>query len=308
MKIIAQIVVILFLNSISVSSQTVTDIEGNIYSTISIGNQVWMGENLKSTKFNNQDPISLVLDNTQWSLQTQSAYCYYEGDLNNLSDYGNLYNWYVVNDFRQVCPAGYHVPSLTEWVELITVLGGGAVAGGKLKEMGLAHWLDPNTGADNTSGFTLLPSGWRANNNGAYENLSYMAHVWSSTSVDAQNSSVLLAGYDSPACYTSESHVLTGLPIRCLKDVTASVIGGTSPNPHLKVSLFPNAVFDYLNASIPQELVGSDYYITDFQGKKVLSGKLSTLNSIIDFTSLSKGMYLFKLEEMGDQIYRITKE
>jgi uncharacterized protein (TIGR02145 family) len=305
MKISPFIVVVLMLNSISVFSQTVTDIDGNFYTTVSIGNQVWMGENLKTTAFNNQEPIPLVLDDAQWSTQTQPAYCYYQGDLTNVSDYGNLYNWYLVNDSRNVCPTGYHVPALSEWEELINFLGGNAVAGGKLKEIGLAHWLDPNTAADNASGFTALPSGWRANNNGAYENLSYMGYVWSSTAVDALNSSIILVGYDSPASYTSDSHIRTGLPIRCLKDASASLNESSFSVTHSEITLFPNAVCDYLNASISLELVGTEYCITDFQGKNVFSGKLTSMHSLIDLTSLTSGIYLFKVE---NKVYRITKE
>jgi len=182
----------LFISTISIHAQTVTDVDGNTYNTISIGNQIWLTENLKVTKYNDQEPISLVLDDASWSTQTEPAYCYYLGDIANANIYGNLYNWHVINNAKNVCPSGYYVPSIADWEELITFVGGNAVAGGKLKEMGLEHWSDPNTGADNSSSFTLLPSGWRANNNGLYENLSYMAYVWSSTSVDASNSSIIL--------------------------------------------------------------------------------------------------------------------
>ena len=247
----------LFINTISILAQTVTDVDGNTYNAISIGNQIWLTENLKVTKYNDQVPISLVLDDASWSTQTEPAYCYYQGDIANANVYGNLYNWHVVNNAKNVCPSGYYVPSIADWEELITFVGGNAVAGGKLKEMGLEHWLDPNTGADNSSSFTLLPSGWRANNNGFYENLSYMAFVWSSTSVDAQSSSIILVGYDSPACYTSDSHILTGLPIRCLKDETASINENLNQQPIL---VYPNPAKNIITIESNQNLEIEKYF------------------------------------------------
>ena len=258
----------LFISTISIQAQTVTDVDGNTYNTISIGNQTWLTENLKVTKYNDQVPISLVLDDASWSTQTEPAYCYYEGDIANSNVYGNLYNWHVVNNTKNVCPSGYYVPSIADWEELITFVGGNAVAGGKLKEMGLEHWLDPNTGADNSSSFTLLPSGWRANNNGFYENLSYMAFVWSSTSVDAQSSSIILVGYDSPACYTSDSHILTGLPIRCLKDETASLKENLNQHPIL---VYPNPAKNIITIESNQNL---EIEIFSVEGQKIKRFKL----------------------------------
>ncbi len=292
MKISLIILSFMFLDLSTVSSQTVSDIDGNTYSTVSIGNQVWMGENLKVTKFNDQNPIALVLDDTQWSSQTQAAYCYYQGDITNSNDYGNLYNWYVVNNSRNVCPTGYHVPSITEWEELITFLGGNAVAGGKLKEAGFAHWLSPNTGADNSSGFTLLPSGWRANNNGFYENLSYMAYVWSSTSVDAQSSSIILVGYDSQAAYTSDSHILTGLPIRCLKDETSSLDEADNDQPIL---VYPNPANDLVNIHIAT-IDNPTVKLIDTKGQLVLEGSIENATCSFDVSTFGNGVYFIQIQ------------
>ncbi len=292
MKINLFILSFLMLNMISVNSQTVTDIDGNVYTTVSIGNQVWLGENLKVTKYNNQDPISLVLDDTQWSTQTQPAYCYYQGVNNNASTYGNLYNWYVIKDARNVCPTGYHVPSITEWEELITFLGGNALAGGKLKEIGFTHWLSPNTGADNSSGFTLLSSGWRANNNGFYENLSYMAYVWSSTSVDAQSSSIILVGYDSQAAYTSDSHILTGLPIRCLKDETSSLDEADNDQPIL---VYPNPANDVVNIHF-STIDNPTVKLIDAKGQIVLEDTIENATSTFDLSTFGNGVYFIQIE------------
>ena len=293
----------LFISTISIEAQTVTDVDGNTYNTISIGNQIWLTENLKVTKYNDQEPISLVLDDASWSTQTEPAYCYYLGDIANANIYGNLYNWHVINNAKNVCPSGYYVPSIADWEELITFVGGNAVAGGKLKEMGLNHWSDPNIGADNSSSFTLLPSGWRANNNGLYENLSYMAYVWSSTSIDAQSSSIILVGYDSPACYTSDSHILTGLPIRCLKDKSASLNENLNQHPMI---VYPNPAKNIITIESKQNL---EIEIFSIEGQKIKSFKLINNKTDIDVLDLASGVYILNaLTDKGIVTHKFIKE
>ena len=140
---------------------TVSDIEGNIYKTIRIGNQTWMAENLKTTKYNDGELIPNITGDVEWLEFTSGAYCWYNNDgTGNKNTYGALYNWYSVNTGK-LCPAGWHVPSNKEWGLLTTYLGGAEVAGYKLKEAGTNHWQSPNAGADNASGFTALPGGYR---------------------------------------------------------------------------------------------------------------------------------------------------
>jgi uncharacterized protein (TIGR02145 family) len=134
---------------------TVSDVEGNVYKTVTIGNQVWMAENLKTTKYNDGTNITMAAGN----LPTTEAYFYYDNDISNKDIYGALYNWYAVNTAK-LCPTGWHVPNNAEWQTLTDYLGGFYVAGGKMKEEGYNHWLAPNTGATNESGFTALPGGW----------------------------------------------------------------------------------------------------------------------------------------------------
>src|SRR4030042_1310495 len=139
----------------------VTDIDGNVYHTVTIGTQVWMVENLKVTHYRNGDSIPDVSDGTEWGSLKTGAYCNYNNDPNNTDTYGRLYNWYVVIDSRKICPAGWHVPTDKDWEILEAYLGGEPIAGGNMKEEGIAHWKDPNTGATNESGFTALPGGYR---------------------------------------------------------------------------------------------------------------------------------------------------
>lgn len=120
-------------NSINYLPTTVSDADGNVYHTIAIGPQIWMAENLKTTKFRNGDPIPNITDVTAWENLTSGAYCYYRNDIVNITTFGMLYNWYAVNDSRNIAPTGWHVPSDAEWSTLRSWLGGVTVAGGKLK-------------------------------------------------------------------------------------------------------------------------------------------------------------------------------
>lgn len=140
---------------------TVVDIDGNVYKTVKIGNQVWMAENLKTTKYRNGDAIPEVTGNTEWGALTTGAYCNYDNNAANVATYGRLYNWFAVNDSRKLAPEGWHVASYEDWEALTNYLGGLDVAGGKLKETGTAHWESPNEGATNEAGFNAIPGGGR---------------------------------------------------------------------------------------------------------------------------------------------------
>ncbi|MBD3333686.1 hypothetical protein GF356_12625, partial [candidate division GN15 bacterium] len=162
------------------STGTVTDIDGNVYQTIKIGDQWWMAENLKVTHYRNGDPIPHVTDYGTWSGLSTGAYCEYDNNPSHVATYGRLYNWNAVDDSRNIAPVGWHVPSDAEWQTLVDYLGGSGVAGGKVKEAGLAHWASPNTGATNESGFTALPGGYRSST-GTFYKMSIQAYFWSST-------------------------------------------------------------------------------------------------------------------------------
>ncbi len=197
--------------------KTVTDIEGNVYKTVTIGKQVWMGENLKTTKFNDGTTIPLVTDNKAWEALKTPAYCWYKNDATaNKNTYGALYNWYTIGT-NKLCPKGWHVPTDAEWTTLTTYLGGENVAGGKLKETGTTHWESPNTGATNETGFTALPSGYRIYY-GTYDNIGNFGYWWNST-----ESATSIAYFRN--MYYKVSNVLrsyldkqNGFSVRCLRD------------------------------------------------------------------------------------------
>jgi uncharacterized protein (TIGR02145 family) len=212
----------------------VTDIDGNVYQSICIGNQVWMTQNLNTSKYRNGDPIQLVTDVNQWGGLSTGAYCNYDNNSSNSNTYGRLYNWYALIDQRNICPIGWHIPSKGEWETLINYLGGESVAGGKLKETGTSHWESPNEGATNESGFTALPAGslyseWY---NGYWygyfdSQIGSSCNFWSSTeaeSYDPVNGTHVVWFYTLSSYSTNIEGIshymyyLGGYSIRCIRD------------------------------------------------------------------------------------------
>ena len=167
-------------NIIALGNYKILDIEGNQYKVVKIGTQTWMAENLKTTKYNDGTPITNVTDNASWAALTTGAYCDYYNTPGNSDTYGRLYNWFAVNTGK-LAPFGWHVPTDAEWTTLTDYLGGLTVAGGKLKETGTSHWVTPNTGATNSTGFTALPSGDRYYLGGMFGDVGYRGYYWSST-------------------------------------------------------------------------------------------------------------------------------
>jgi uncharacterized protein (TIGR02145 family) len=187
------------------------------YPSVLIGAQYWMEKNLEVTTYRNGDPIPYVTDATAWAALTTGAWCYYNNDPANGSQYGKLYNWYAVNDPRGLCPTGWHVPTDEEWTTLSNNLGGTAVAGGKMKVAGTTRWTDPNTGADNSSGFAGLPGGSRGNN-GAFNYVGGYGEWWSSTENGATNAWSRYLYYFSDDFFRSNYSKKTGFSVRCLRD------------------------------------------------------------------------------------------
>lgn len=196
---------------------TVTDVEGNVYKTVKIGTQVWMAENLKTTKFNDGTNIPLVTDNMIWSNLPTPAFCWYNNERTNKNKYGALYNWYTVNT-GILCPVGYHVPNDWEIGGILTeYLGGWLIAGGKLKEIGFAHWLSPNEGATNESGFTALPGG-RRNEDGSFIDIGRIGQWWSTTEFNETMSYQLYVHYLTTNFANSMNYKVVGYSVRCLKN------------------------------------------------------------------------------------------
>ena len=194
---------------------TVTDADGNSYCTVKIGSQVWMTENLRTTKYNDGTDIPLITNDTEWSNLDTSGYCWYLNDSAAYSQtYGALYNWYTVNT-NKLCPDDWHVPTDEEWSELTNYLGG--LAGGRLKETGTVHWNEPNTDAINDSKFTALPGGMR-DAMGTFSRIGTTAFWWSSTEYptwDAWTRSIL--NYEN-VVDRQVSTKENGYSVRCIMD------------------------------------------------------------------------------------------
>jgi uncharacterized protein (TIGR02145 family) len=195
----------------------VEDIEGNIYKTIKAGTQIWMAENLKTTKYNDGTDIPLVQDTEAWEENKTPGYCWYNNEETKYKDpYGALYNGYAVNT-GNLCPTGWHVPSREEWQILRDFEGDTLKGGGKLREAGTAHWLSPNKGADNSSGFTALPAGIRYFEGSFASVLSYTA-FWSSTETGTEDQWYTGLYFGDAAFTMDHKRKRQGFSVRCIKD------------------------------------------------------------------------------------------
>lgn len=219
---------------------TVTDADGNSYKTVKIGTQVWMAENLKTTKYNDGTAIPNLTDNSAWGSATSGAWCDYNLTSSNSVTYGKLYNWYAVdnnaftkavsNGGKNICPAGWHVPSDSDWTTLTDYVGYKEtveyypgefevnVYGSQyLKEAGTTHWSDTNSEVTNSTGFTALPGGYRKYDGWGYENLGNEGYWWSTS---------LTSGYAIYRRMTQSENLVEigsglkefGRSVRCVKD------------------------------------------------------------------------------------------
>jgi uncharacterized protein (TIGR02145 family) len=192
-----------------------TDIEGNVYRTVKIGDQIWMAENLRVTKFNDGTDIKLVTGG--WGFTTSPEFCWYDYDPANKDTYGALYNWHVVATGK-LAPVGWHVPTEEDWKELTDYLGGVYVAGGKLKERGTAHWKSPNLGATDEYNFTMLPSGTQNYDGYVFYGSGVGCRLWSSDEYDAVNAWARAIEYDSAKLDVFWAHKTYGRSVRLVKD------------------------------------------------------------------------------------------
>ena len=185
------------------------------FKTVTIATRQWMAENLSTTNYRNGDQIPQVNDAVEWSLLTTGAWCYYENRSENGVTYGKLYNWFAVNDQRGLAPAGWHVASDSEWEELVTALGGEKAAGTKLKSEVL--WKEPLVGADNRTGFTAIPSGYRSSN-GSFALFGTNSSFWTSTEDDGFSAWYREMFNSYSAVYRISTSKTQGFAVRCVKD------------------------------------------------------------------------------------------
>ena len=204
----------------NVNYGSVTDRDGNVYKTVTIGTQTWMAENLRTTKFRNGDNIPKIVDNSVWANQSKSAYCDYSNtsDQNQTATYGRLYNWYAVADSRNIAPEGWHVPTEADMATLVAYLGGEVTAGSKIKEVGTTHWISQSPGVTNETGFTALPAGNRDGNGGNFRNKRNDFYCWISKTT-GNNVWFMYIGCDNNEFKAfNDVYKQNGFSVRCVKD------------------------------------------------------------------------------------------
>lgn len=195
---------------------TVTDVDGNQYATIKIGTQVWMAENLKTTKFADGTEIPNVTANAQWMVQTTAALSYYNNDISNKQKYGILYNWYAATCCA-ICPQGWHLPTQEEWEKMRAFLLPNS--GVKLKST--TGWRESEiagTQGTNESGFNALPGGVRGSN-GNFFSVSEFGHWWMNKSTNATSAPYIILSFNqSIVSQANFNPKWNGASIRCVKD------------------------------------------------------------------------------------------
>lgn len=208
--------------------EVVRDIDSNTYPVIQIGDQVWMGSNLQTTRYRNGDPIADVACDSLWETLTKGAFCYYDNDPENAVIHGNLYNWYAINDSRSIAPQGWHIPTDEEYKKLEIYLGiekdkvdemnwRGEKKGGKLKEVGTKNWNSPNKEATNESAFTALASGCRTYN-GRFSDMGANAYLWTASETPENYAIARILYYNSSEICRHAYDKTFGFPVRCIKD------------------------------------------------------------------------------------------
>jgi uncharacterized protein (TIGR02145 family) len=315
------VVILLLLGLIRVNAQTVTDIEGNVYNTVSIGTQVWMAENLKTTKYNDGAELPNVTDNTAWKSLITGAYCDFGNDPAFSTTNGRLYNWYAVdndaaskvtsNGGKNVCPISWHVPADAEWTTLTDYLiangynWDGTTTGNKIaKSMASSSgWVsNPTAGnigndqaSNNRSGFTALPGSYREDGIffGSFGQIGYW---WSST---GRYFRVMQCNYSNVQRSTAIATI--GYSVRCLKDELLADI--TNPL-HSTIEIYPNPVSGILNIDYKSEN-SETVSILNSQGLLLKKEKAITLRQQLDFSKYVPGLYFLEFAKASGEIKRL---
>jgi uncharacterized protein (TIGR02145 family) len=229
-------------NTINVPGPNVTDIDGNVYQSVTNCNQTWTKQNLNVSKYSDGTPIPHVQDETQWANLTTGAWCYFNNTTANGTTYGKLYNWYAVAGIydsasatnpalrKKLAPTGWHIPSDAEWSSFINCLdpnadGGNTFpnfAGGKMKSIGTIQsgtglWQEPNTDATNESGFSGLPAGYRGSD-GTFDSVGYAGLWWSSSEGDTASAWNRGLNYYGGLVFRDGNGKKLGFSVRCLRD------------------------------------------------------------------------------------------
>jgi uncharacterized protein (TIGR02145 family) len=212
------------------NANKIKDIDGNIYSTVRMGNKIWMAENIRTTKYNDGTAISELRDSAEWVKLKKPGYSWYDNDSSAYKNlYGALYNGYIINKDK-LCPEGWHVPSESDWQTLTYYLGNKEVAAVKLREIGNKHWsFQSSSWATNESGFTALPGGFR-DDEGKFKGVGVTGDWWSSTKADNGSRVDYIEVTFDNYCVVDESKMNHGKSIRCLMNDTLENFDGLAKN------------------------------------------------------------------------------
>jgi len=210
----------------------VTDFDGNVYETVILGNQVWLKQNLRTTHYRNGDPIKLSASESEWWSNAEGAYCYYNNQKNDVDTFGCLYNYLAVNDKRNICPEGWHIPTVAEWDSLAKYLvqnkygfngDGGDIAKSLATTFG---WSDKNTTSsavghrqelNNISGFSAPPAGQRTLFC-VFQDRGKISAFWTSNPYNSYNAYFQSINYNYNYITRYIEHFNTGFSVRCIKD------------------------------------------------------------------------------------------
>lgn len=283
---------------LNINAQTVTDIDGNIYNTVTIGELDWMQENLRTTRFNDGTIISKIMEGNNWLSFSFSAFCWYNNDsANNFLSNGALYNGYVVENGK-VCPTGWRVPNDEDWKNLEQTLG---MSQSDANASGYSRGIDEGSkiavnkdlwdeGELTKSlsfaaiDFKALPSGQR-HIAGTFQFNGFDALWWSTSKDEWGDYLIRNVTYSSSQIVKTGKNIGYGISIRCVKENETSIIEQTAKN---KGVIYPNPAVDFIY--IDKSLIGAKIRIIDCQGKMVLQSEIT--NDKIDINSLIGGLYL----------------
>jgi len=285
----------------------ITDGDGNTYSSVNIGTQTWLGENLKTTTYNDGSAITNITDSAVWASQTAPAYCWYNNSISNKATYGALYNWFVVdntsNGNKNVCPVGWHVPAISEWSTLVSDLG--ALAGGMLKETGTTDWYSPNTGATNSTGFDAVGAGYRSSTT----NFLYFVAMWgycgfwsTTNGLNGYGQNAYLLNTDA-TCHLDSHYQQYGFSIRCVKNVFSELPDANTSN---NMSIYPNpndGEFSILFPNPSNNLI--DINIADISGKTVFETLSTHENYVYNGQQLKPGIYIVYIK--GENLCNVIR-
>lgn len=311
MKQIFTLLILIFLIHPILKAQTITDADGNVYNTIAIGTQLWMKENLKTTKFRDGSSITNVTDPNAWLSLTTEAYCNYSNTPSNANIWGRLYNWYAVSDIRELCPTGWHVASDYDWTILQNYLTtnnynyDGTTTGGTGNKIAKAlsstnNWVAStvqgtpgNTdypSVRNSTGFSVLPNGYRSIG-GTYSSLGSYARFWTSTFFNTGSSYRYAIDFDKPQLDRGFIDNHNGFAVRCICDLPVS-INETENSGNIIV--YPNPSIDFV---VIDGLKNDNFIeIINLQGQIVKNLNISSTKTSIDISELPTGIYIVKIK------------